>query len=69
MEQPVRKAMRTSYLVVDYNTTVNNLVALLHGDSYAAVIDPDTEDFLGLITRSDVLNYLSRLHQGSRHDH
>jgi cystathionine beta-synthase len=69
MEQPVRHAMRTSYLVVDYNTTINNLVALLHGDSYAAVTDPDGEHFLGLITRSDVLNYLSRLHQGSRHDH
>jgi hypothetical protein len=27
----------------------------------------DGAEFLGLITRSDVLNYLRRLHQGSGH--
>jgi predicted transcriptional regulator len=59
--------MRTSFLIVDKDTTINNLVALLHGDSYAAVTADDGAEFLGLITRSDVLNYLRRLHQGSGH--
>mgnify|MGYP001815609871 FL=1 len=65
MTSPVREAMRTSFLIVDKNTSINNLVALLHGDSYAAVTADDGADLLGLITRSDVLNYLRRLHQGN----
>jgi cystathionine beta-synthase len=65
MTEPVRQAMRTQFLKVDRHTSVDNLVALLHGDSYAAVTDEDGADFLGLITRSDVLNYLRRLHQGA----
>jgi cystathionine beta-synthase len=64
MTQPVRQAMRTQFLQVDRETSLNNLVALLHGDSYAAVTEDDGTRFLGLITRSDVLNYLRRLHQG-----
>jgi cystathionine beta-synthase len=63
MAEPVRLAMRTRFLKVDKNTSLDNLVALLHGDSYAAVTERDGEAFLGLITRSDVLNYLRRLHQ------
>jgi len=65
MTEPVRQAMRTQFLKVDKDTSLDNLVALLHGDSYAAVTDGDGADFLGLITRSDVLNYLRRLHQGA----
>jgi cystathionine beta-synthase len=65
MTEPVRQAMRTQFLKVDRHTSLDNLVALLHGDSYAAVTDEDGADFLGLITRSDVLNYLRRLHQGA----
>ena len=65
MTSPVREAMRTSFLIVDKDTSINNLVALLHGDSYAAVTADDGAEFLGLITRSDVLNYLRRLHQGN----
>ena len=38
--------------------SVNNLVAMLHVQPYAAIMDGD--EFLGLITRSDVLNYLRR---------
>lgn len=68
MAEPVRLAMRTRFLKVDKQTSVNNLVALLHGDSYAAVTEQDGERFLGLITRSDVLNYLRRLHQGESHE-
>jgi cystathionine beta-synthase len=67
MTAPVRDAMRTSFLIVDKGTSINNLVALLHGDSYAAVTAEDGAEFLGLITRSDVLNYLRRLHQGVGH--
>ncbi len=63
MGEPVSQAMRTSFLKVDKDTSMDNLVALLHGDSYAAVTDNGGERFLGLITRSDVLNYLRRLHQ------
>ena len=68
MGEPVRRAMRTSFLKVDKNTSLDNLVALLHGDSYAAVTEQQGARFLGLITRSDVLNYLRRLHQGGSHE-
>ena len=68
MGEKVRSAMRTSFLKVDKGTSVENLVALLHGDSYAAVTENGGERFLGLITRSDVLNYLRRLHQDDDHD-
>jgi cystathionine beta-synthase len=66
MAEPVRRAMRTSFLKVDKDTSLDNLVALLHGDSYAAVTEDGGRRFLGLITRSDVLNYLRRLHQRER---
>lgn len=66
MGESVRSAMRTSFLKVDKSTSVDNLVALLHGDSYAAVTEQEGTRFLGLITRSDVLNYLRRLHQRER---
>jgi len=66
MAEPVRHAMRTQFLKVDKNTSLDNLVALLHGDSYAAVTENAGQRFLGLITRSDVLNYLRRLHQRER---
>lgn len=66
MAEPVRCAMRTSFLKVDKGTSLDNLVALLHGDSYAAVTEDQGQRFLGLITRSDVLNYLRRLHQRER---
>lgn len=56
--EPVRYAMSATFLRVDKNTSINNLVALLEVRSSAAVMDGDR--FLGLITRSDVLNYLRR---------
>ncbi|NHA15020.1 pyridoxal-phosphate dependent enzyme [Thioalkalivibrio sp. XN279] len=68
MAEKVRNAMRTSFLKVDKATSLENLVALLHGDSYAAVTEDGGQRFLGLITRSDVLNYLRRLHQDDNHD-
>jgi len=68
MAEKVRSAMRTSFLKVDKDTSLENLVALLHGDSYAAVTEDAGQKFLGLITRSDVLNYLRRLHQDDHYD-
>jgi cystathionine beta-synthase len=56
--EPVRHAMTTTFLRVDKNTSINNLVAMLEVRSSAAVMDG--EKFLGLITRSDVLNFLRR---------
>jgi cystathionine beta-synthase len=58
LRAPVGAAMRTSFIRVDKNTSLNNLVALLDVQPYAAVMEGD--EFLGLITRSDVLNHLRR---------
>ena len=58
MTAPVADAMETAFIQLDKETSVNNLVAMLHVQPYAAIMD-DAE-FLGLITRSDVLNYLRR---------
>lgn len=52
----VSEAMQTAYIEVSKETSVNNLVAMLHVQSCAAVTDGD--EFYGLITRSDVLNHL-----------
>jgi cystathionine beta-synthase len=56
--EAVRNAMTATFLRVDKNTSINNLVAMLEVRSSAAVMDG--ERFLGLVTRSDVLNYLRR---------
>jgi cystathionine beta-synthase len=56
--EPVRSAMTVAFLRVDKSTSLNNLVAMLEVRSSAAVMDGDK--FIGLITRSDVLNYLRR---------
>jgi len=59
MNSPVQDAMQTAFIKLDFATSINNLVAMLHVQPYAAVMDGDT--FLGLITRSDVLNHLRKL--------
>jgi cystathionine beta-synthase len=56
--EPVRSAMTETFLKVDKSLSLNNLVAMLEVRSSAAVMDG--EKFLGLVTRSDVLNYLRR---------
>jgi cystathionine beta-synthase len=56
--RPVREAMHERYLRVEPALPLDNLVAMLDVQPYAAVIDDGT--FLGLITRADVLNYLRR---------
>ncbi|HSN70688.1 MAG TPA: cystathionine beta-synthase [Steroidobacteraceae bacterium] len=56
--RPVREAMHERYIRVEPSLPLDNLVAMLDVQPYAAVIDRD--NFLGLITRADVLNYLRR---------
>ncbi len=58
MNAPVADAMQTAFIRLEKDTSVNNLVAMLQIQPYAAIMDGD--EFLGLITRSDVLNYLRR---------
>lgn len=58
MNSCVSEGMQTAFIKLDKETTVNNLVAMLNVQPYAAVMDG--EQFLGLITRSDVLNYLRK---------
>ncbi|HEY5642409.1 MAG TPA: pyridoxal-phosphate dependent enzyme [Woeseiaceae bacterium] len=58
MNAPVADAMESAFIKLDKAESLNNLVAMLRVQPYAAIMDG--EDFLGLITRSDVLNYLRR---------
>ncbi|MBT8107077.1 MAG: pyridoxal-phosphate dependent enzyme [Gammaproteobacteria bacterium] len=58
MTAPVRDAMESAFIKLDRSESLNNLVAMLRVQPYAAIMDGD--EFLGLITRSDVLNYLRR---------
>jgi cystathionine beta-synthase len=59
----VSNAMRSTFLKVDRFCSVGNLVTLLEVRPYAAVMEG--EEFLGLITRADVLNFLRRQHQAA----
>lgn len=56
MNSKVRDAMQTAYIQVGKDSSINNLVAMLHVQPCAAVVDDN--EFYGLITRADVLNYL-----------
>jgi cystathionine beta-synthase len=58
MTAPVKDAMESAFIKLDKSESLNNLVAMLRVQPYAAIMDGD--EFLGLITRSDVLNYLRR---------
>ncbi len=58
MNSIVADSMQTAFIKLDKTTSVNNLVAMLSAQPYAAIMDD--HEFLGLITRSDVLNYLRR---------
>ena len=58
MNSPVEDAMESAFIQLDRSESLNNLVAMLRVQPYAAIMDGD--EFLGLITRSDVLNYLRR---------
>ncbi len=58
MTAPVQDAMESAFIKLDKTASLNNLVAMLRVQPYAAIMDGDS--FIGLITRSDVLNYLRR---------
>ena len=58
LNAPVAEAMESAFIKLDNTTSINNLVAMLRVQPYAAIMDGD--EFLGLITRADVLNYLRR---------
>jgi cystathionine beta-synthase len=58
MNSTVDAAMQTAFIKLDKSASINNLVSMLQVQPYAAISDGD--EFLGLITRSDVLNYLRR---------
>ncbi len=55
---PVADAMQVAFTAVDKSMSVPNLVTLLETHPYAAVMDG--QQFLGLVTRADVLNYLRK---------
>ena len=56
--QTVKSAMVTELASVDVNDSVDDLMPIFHKDHIAIVTDG--EQFLGLITRVDLLNYLRR---------
>lgn len=58
MTSPVRNAMQTSIPSVDKGVPVNQLVSRLDEEPFTAVMDGN--QFLGLITRADVLNFLRK---------
>jgi cystathionine beta-synthase len=58
MTATVGEAMQTAFIRLEQDTSVNNLVAMLSVQPYVAVMDGNS--FLGLITRSDVLNHLRK---------
>ena len=58
MHSNVDGAMQTAFIRLEKDVSINNLVAMLSVQPYAAVMDG--AEFLGLITRSDVLNYLRK---------
>ncbi|MEO1036144.1 MAG: pyridoxal-phosphate dependent enzyme [Pseudomonadota bacterium] len=63
LNSPVRDAMQATFVRLQRDESVNNLVALLQVRTCAAILDGET--FLGLVTRSDVLNYLRKQMSGS----
>ena len=58
MNAPVADAMQTAFIQLEKSESINNLVAMLHVQPYAAIMDGNS--FMGLITRSDVLNHLRK---------
>ncbi len=58
LNSPVKDAMQTEFIRLQNTESINNLVAMLHVQPYAAIMNGD--EFLGLVTRSDVLNNLRK---------
>jgi len=57
-EEPIRNSMTTDLETVDVKAKPKDLLPIFENDHVAIVKDDD--DFLGLITRLDLLNYLRR---------
>lgn len=62
MTAKVRHAMQTSIPRVDKSLPIDQLAARLENEPYTAVMNG--KQFLGLITRADMLNYLRKQHSG-----
>ena len=58
MTAAVETAMESAFIKLEHTESLHNCVAMLRVQPYAAIVDGD--EFLGLITRADVLNYLRR---------
>lgn len=58
LNSPVADSMESAFIKLDSSTSINNLVSMLSVKPFAAIMHGD--DFVGLITRSDVLNYMRR---------
>ena len=58
MSAKVRDAMHTRFVRLEKDTSTENLVGFLHHVPYAAIMNGD--EFLGLVTRADVLNCLRK---------
>jgi cystathionine beta-synthase len=57
-DEPVSSAMVTDLTEIDVHAPVEQLMPIFDKDFVAIVMDGD--NFLGLITRVDLLNYLRR---------
>ena len=62
LNTPVRDAMQSTFVRLQRDESVNNLVALLQVRTCAAILEGET--FLGLVTRADVLNFLRKQMSG-----
>ncbi|MEM8984538.1 MAG: pyridoxal-phosphate dependent enzyme [Pseudomonadota bacterium] len=63
LNSPVRDAMQATFVRLQHDESINNLVALLQVRTCAAILNGDT--FLGLVTRADVLNHLRKQMSGA----
>ncbi len=62
LNSPVSAAMQSTFVRLERSTPIDNLVAMLQVRTCAAIMDGD--QFLGLITRADVLNNLRKQMSG-----
>ena len=58
MNADVKDAMESAFIRLDKDTSINNLVAMLHVQPYAAIMDGD--DPRRSITRPEGLKYICR---------
>ena len=63
LNSPVRDAMQSTFVRLQRDESINNLVALLQVRTCAAILDGET--FVGLVTRADVLNHLRKQMTGA----